>query len=92
MKLYFKIIFIEIGNKKLSKWEVKNWCYKWSKIDFFRCSKWVVINLPKSGEKMIKIGGVKIDPKMVKNWFAMGGSKIVKNRLFGVGGSGPSFL
>jgi hypothetical protein len=50
------------------------------KNDIYRCQNWCVINWPKNDEKWSKFEGLKIDPKVVKNWFAMGGSKIVQNR------------
>jgi hypothetical protein len=72
---------VEKNDQKLAVINVKN-----------RCRKWVVINWSKSGQKMIKIGGVKSMPKTVKNCHAMGGSKIIKNRLFWVWGPrGPIY-
>jgi hypothetical protein len=56
------------------------WC---SKIDKIGGGKIDV----KSGLKMIKNGGVKIDPKIAKKWHLWGGSKMIKNRQISTSGT-----
>jgi hypothetical protein len=47
---------------------------------------WVVINVLKIWLKMSLFGGQKSVPNLAKNWFAMGGSKMIKNRPKSTGG------
>jgi hypothetical protein len=56
------------------------------------CQNWCIINCPKSDLKMIKIGGVKIDPKIVKNDQICGGVKMTKIDVFRSPGPGPPRL
>jgi hypothetical protein len=48
------------------------------KIGVIKCSKW--------GVKSVVINWSKSTPKIVKNWYAMGGSKMMKNVTFWVRG------
>jgi hypothetical protein len=80
--LFYYYIILKLVIDKLIKSDGKNW----SKMSFINVEKWVLIKWSKTMLKIVKIGGLKIDPKMVKNWHAMGGSKIIKNRLFWAGG------
>jgi hypothetical protein len=61
-------------------------------MSFYKCQNWVVKNWPKNDQKWPLIISLKIDPKMLKNWFAMGGSKSSKIDLGGPGPQKRNFL
>jgi hypothetical protein len=58
----------------------------------YKCWKWWGKNWPKNDQKWPIIKLTKIDPKVVKNWYAMGGSKSSKIDLGDPGPQKRNFL
>jgi hypothetical protein len=57
-----------------------------------KLKKWRVKNWPKNDQKWPVIKWLKIDSKLLKNWFAMGGSKLTKIDLGDPGPQKRNFL
>jgi hypothetical protein len=94
-KFYYLFHFYD--KRYLIQWpnnNLKIYIKIWLKISFKMIQKWRVINVenvgvknwPKSMQNDPLINSLKIDPKVLKNWYAMGGSKLSK---IDVGDPGP---